>query len=258
MTPRHRRTVAVTGSASGIGAAVRARFEHSGIKVVGVDVGGQEVTADLGTESGRSAAVAEVVAACDGRLDGVVACAGVGPHVTDGGRIVSVNYFGAIAVLDGLLPSLADGEAPAAVAVCSNAAGLTRRDPDLLDALDAGDEPRARDRAEEVDGATAYGMGKLALARAVRRRAGDWGGRGVRLNGVCPGPVDTPLLAASLDDPVVGPMVEALPVPLGRRAAPAEIAAAVSFLLDPSNGYVHGSLLWIDGGSDALIRPDAV
>lgn len=258
MSPRLRRTVAVTGSASGIGAAVRARFEHSGTRVVGVDLHDQEIAADLATDEGRRAAVADVADRCDGRLDGLVACAGIGPHVSDGGRIVSVNYFGTLAVLDGLLAVLADGEAPAAVAICSNAAGLTPRDSDLLEALDAGDESRACRRAAEVDGATTYGMSKLALARAVRRRAGDWGGRGVRLNGVCPGPVDTPLLAGSLDDPTMGPLVEALPVPLGRRAAPPEIASAVAFLLDPANGYVHGSLLWVDGGSDALIRPEAV
>jgi NAD(P)-dependent dehydrogenase (short-subunit alcohol dehydrogenase family) len=43
-----------------------------------------------------------------------------------------------------------------------------------------------------------------------------------------------------------------------RRAAPAEIAGAVGFLLDPVNGFIHGSLLFVDGGSDALLRPDAI
>ena len=101
-------------------------------------------------------------------------------------------------------------------------------------------------------------MSKLALARAVRRRAGTWAEHGVRLNAVAPGPVDTPLLAGGLEDPVLGPLIDALPIPLGRRGNPAEIAAAVACLLDPAHGYIHGSVLFVDGGSDALLRPDAI
>ena len=67
--------------------------------------------------------------------------------------------------------------------------------------------------------------------------------------------MDTPLLAGGLDDPVLGPLIEALPVPMGRRANATEIAAAIGFLLDPANGYIHGSVLFVDGGSDALLRP---
>jgi NAD(P)-dependent dehydrogenase (short-subunit alcohol dehydrogenase family) len=70
--------------------------------------------------------------------------------------------------------------------------------------------------------------------------------------------VDTPLLAGGLEDPVLGPLIEALPVPMNRRATAAEIAAAVGFMLDPANGFVHGSVLFVDGGSDALLRPDVL
>ena len=51
---------------------------------------------------------------------------------------------------------------------------------------------------------------------------------------------------------------EALPVPLGREAAPAEIAAAIAFLLGPDARYVHGTTLKVDGGSDAIVRPEAL
>ena len=102
-------------------------------------------------------------------------------------------------------------------------------------------------------------MSKLALARALRRRAGRLG------RGRCPPqrrwPPDrwTPRSwPGGLDDPELGPLIEALPVPLGRRATPQEIAAAVAFLLDPAHGYVHGVVLFVDGGTDALLRPDAV
>jgi NAD(P)-dependent dehydrogenase (short-subunit alcohol dehydrogenase family) len=253
-----RRTLLVTGSASGIGAAVCRRFERSGTRVVGVDVHDADVVADLSNVDGRRSALGAVHELVDGRLDGVVVCAGLGPQVTPTSDIARVNYFGATEVLDGALPMLQEGEAPSAVAIASNAAGLTRADDTLLERLLADDEEGAAQRAEELDGTTVYGTGKLALVRAVRRRAGHWGKAGVRLNAVAPGPVNTPLLAGGLDDAAIGPLIEALPVPLGRRAAPHEIAAAVSVLLDPAHGYIHGSVLFVDGGSDALLRPDAV
>ena len=257
-TARRRRTIAVTGSASGIGAAVQARFERSGARVVGVDRRDAEVIADLSGPEGRAQAVRDVTARCDGRLDGAVVCAGLGPQVHPTTLIAAVNFFGAVALLDGLLPALAEGEAPAAVAIASNSAGITPPGPDLLDSLLAGDEDAALQAASSLDGATVYGTSKLALTRALRRRAQAWGAAGVRLNAVAPGPVDTPLLAGGLADPVLGPLIDALPVPLGRRGTPAEIAAAVGFLLDPANGFVHGAVLFVDGGSDALLRPDGL
>jgi NAD(P)-dependent dehydrogenase (short-subunit alcohol dehydrogenase family) len=255
---RRRRTIAVSGSASGIGLAVRQRLEKSGLRVVGVDRHDAEVIADLSTAEGRALAVATTTDLAGGRLDGLVACAGLGPHVTPFDPIVRVNYFGCLAYLDGLLPALARGEAPAAVAISSNGATLTPKNQTLIDVLLAGDEESACTVAASLDGATVYGMSKLAMTRGLRRRTQTWADAGVRLNAVAPGPVDTPLLRDSLDDTILGPLVEALPVPVGRRGTPAEIAAAVGFLLDPANGFVHGSVLFVDGGSDALIRPDTL
>jgi NAD(P)-dependent dehydrogenase (short-subunit alcohol dehydrogenase family) len=254
--PRHKRTVAVTGSGSGIGAAVRRRFERSGLRVLGVDVHDAEVIADLSAPAGRAKAVAAVTELSGSRLDGLVVCAGLGPQTEPTDMIARVNFFGAVEVLDAMLPLLAEGEAPAAVVISSNSASLTPVDEELLALLLDGDEDKACACAAGVDGATVYGMTKLALTRAVRRRAGAWGKAGVRLNAVAPGPVDTPLLAGGLEDPVLGPLIEALPVPMGRRANPTEIAAAIGFLLDPANSYIHGSVLFVDGGSDALLRPD--
>jgi len=255
---RHMRTFAVTGSASGIGNAVYRRLLRSGATVIGVDRAGADVVADLSHPDGRRRALDGVGERAGSGLDGLVACAGLGPQVVPVETIAAVNFFGALAVVDGLLPLLQAGEMPAAVVIASNSATLTPPDADLLSSLLEDDESKALMRASTLDGATVYGMSKLALTRAVRRRAGAWGKAGVRLNAVAPGPVDTPLLAGGLDDPVLGPLIEALPVPLGRRATPEEIARAVGFLLDPANSYVHGSVLFVDGGSDALLRPDRI
>lgn len=248
----------MTGSASGIGAAVAERFGRSGARVIGVDRAGADVVADLGTPEGRARAIGEVAERCEGCLDGLVVAAGIGPQVEPTGSIVRVNYFGALAVLDGLLAALGAGEAPAAVAVASNSAGITPADTALVSLLSEGDEDGAVARADDLDGATVYGMTKLALARAVRRRARPWGEAGVRVNAVAPGPVDTPLLRGTLADPRLGPAVELLPIPLARRASAEEIASAIAFLLDPANAYVHGSVLFVDGGTDAELRPDAL
>jgi NAD(P)-dependent dehydrogenase (short-subunit alcohol dehydrogenase family) len=255
---RRRRTIAVSGSASGIGAAVKERFEKSGLKVVGVDRHDAEVIADLSTADGRREAVEKTTELAGGHLDGVVACAGLGPHVRPFEAIPKVNYFGALAYLDGLLPALSGGEAPAAVAISSNGATLTPTNQAFVDVLLTDDEEAACAMAETLDGATVYGMSKLAMTIGLRRRAGAWAEAGVRLNAVAPGPVNTPLLDASLADKTLGPLIESLPVPVGRRANPNEIAGAVGFLLDPVNSFIHGSLLFVDGGSDALIRPDRV
>lgn len=248
----------MSGSASGIGLAVRQRFDKSGWKVVGVDLHDAEVIADLSTPAGRARAATTTTELTGGHLDGLVACAGLGPHVRPFDAIAKVNYFGALAYLDGLLPALAQGEAPAAVALSSNGATLTPKNEAFVDVLLTDDEEKACAMALTLDGATVYGMSKLAMTIGLRRRTQTWAAHGVRLNAVAPGPVDTPLLAASLADKTLGPLVEALPVPVGRRATATEIAGAVGFLLDPVNSFVHGSLLFVDGGSDALIRPDRV
>jgi NAD(P)-dependent dehydrogenase (short-subunit alcohol dehydrogenase family) len=63
-------------------------------------------------------------------------------------------------------------------------------------------------------------------------------------------------LQAGLDHPVLGPAIRAFPVPTGGPGAPADIAAAVAFLLGAEARYICGSVLFVDGGTDALIRGD--
>ncbi len=250
------RTVAVTGSASGIGAAVRMRLARAGARVIGVDVRDADVLADLADPAGRAAATAAIRRASDGRLDGLVACAGVGPHVASP-TIVTVDYFGAQATLAGLRDCLAAARG-AAVAVASNAAVMPNADGPLVDACLRGDEPGARAIAAGLDGPRAYAGAKLALARWVRRHApaAAWAGAGVRLNAVAPGAVLTPLLQQGLDDASLGPAIRGFPIPTGGFGTPQQIAAAVAFLLDPDAAFCCGTVLFVDGGTDALLRPD--
>ena len=105
-----------------MGAATRARLEADGQRVIGVDLRDAEVVADLGTPDGRQAAVDAVAELAGGSIDGLVTWAGV-PGLTEGppgSLLASVNYFGTVALLEGLRPLLAAGDRPAAVAISSN------------------------------------------------------------------------------------------------------------------------------------------
>lgn len=247
--------IAVTGSAGGMGQAIRARLEAQGHTVVGIDRHDAEVVTDLGTGEGRDRMVAEVTERCGGALDGVVAAAGI--HKGAPADIVSVNYFGTVATLGGLRPALASAGQARAVAVCSNSMttqpGLRE---DIVGLCLQGDEAAAR-RAAEADRHAAYPASKLALARWVRAQAPtpEWIGTGIAFNAIVPGFIDTPMTDGMWS--FVESLGEAFPIPAGRPGTAEEIAGLIAYLLSPEAGFLVGSLFTIDGGSEAVLRgPD--
>lgn len=224
--------------------------------MIGVDLRDADVVADLSKAAGRKAAIEALERA---PLDALVACAGLGPHVADLAAIASVNYFGAVELLGGLRAVLARGSEPAAVAVSSNSATMPGAESPLVDVCLSGDETAARALAATLAGHEVYAGSKLAMTRWVRRNAPqpEWAGAGIRLNAVAPGPVTTPLLQAGLDHPLYGPAIRDFPVPTGGPGTAADVASAVAFLLGREARYVCGSVLIVDGGTDALVRGDS-
>lgn len=251
-------TTVVTGSASGIGRAVRARLEAAGEQVLGVDLHDAEVVADLADPAARRAAVLQITRLAP-VLRGAVTCAGLGPLPDrDPALLVSLNHFGTVDLLAGLRPLLAPGAA--VVAVSSNSTtcqpGVPQR---LVDACLAGDEGAAREVARGIatmDGV--YPATKTAVAHWVRAQAPAWVADGVRLNAVAPGLVETAMTAEMRADGTVAPLLAAFPLPMGRGATADEIAAVVTWLLSDESAVVVGALLVCDGGTDALLRPRSV
>jgi nucleoside-diphosphate-sugar epimerase len=136
--------IVVTGSASGLGAAVVRRLRDAGRPTIGVDVQVGEfvdLIADLGTPDGRAAALAAVAERAEA-LDGLVSCAAVSPIHPDPAVVVSVNGFGALAARRSLCSWLRSTD-PAAVAISSIGAVDGSADESLVAVLRAYDEDAA-------------------------------------------------------------------------------------------------------------------
>lgn len=251
------KTYALTGGASGIGAAIKQQLLNEGHKVISVDIKDADIEADLSSSEGRSAAIAAILAAATDGLDGFVACAGVGSHIENLGLIPRVNFFGAVELVEGLRDLLSASRG-AVVLISSNSAPM-ETDADYVDSLLAGDEDKAVERTAAMAGQAAYSGSKQALTRWMRRNNAGYAAQGVRLNAIGPGYTRTAMSAAVEQDPVYGPAIKEFvaTIPLQRPGQPEDMAQAVSFLLGDAASFISGSMLFVDGGHDALFRPDS-
>lgn len=251
------RTYVVTGAASGIGAATTALLRSRGHRVVGVDLRGSDIDADLSNEAGRGSLADAVREAVGDTVDGVIAVAGVALPTSLTAR---VNYFGAIATLEGLLPLLQNSPAPRAAVVASFSA-LQQNDAELVSLLRSGDEDAAVARADRL---TADGLGDLiypstkrAIAEWVRERAvtPEWAASGIPLNAVGPGIILTPMTEPLLATPEGrDALMQVVPMPLAGPARPEAIAEVLAWLTDAPNAHMTGQVVFVDGGADAVIR----
>ncbi|MBB3664749.1 MULTISPECIES: SDR family oxidoreductase [Prauserella salsuginis group] len=254
---------AVTGAASGMGRAAVDNLRAAGHTVLGVDLRDADVVVDLAAPAGRRNAAEAVLEACAGRLDGAVLAAGLGPVRGREREIVEVNYFGVTELLRSWRPALAAGGGGRVVVLSSNSTTTTPLVPRrVVRALLAGDGAKAV-RALRCHGPAravmSYGGSKLAVSHWVRREAvtPEWAGSGIRLNALAPGAILTPLLEHQLADPSSARAVASFPVPAGGFGDPAQLADWIVFLLSDAADFMVGSVVFVDGGTDAYFRPEA-
>lgn len=242
------KVVLVTGAASGMGAATAREFSAAGAKVLIVDRNADlavqvasEISADpplIGDISDSSFCQQAVEAAVNryGRLDVLVNAAGIivradGPGTTDEQwqRIMNVNVSGVFYM------------SRAAVAVMRGQGGGA-----IVNFGSIWGEVGAA-------GVMAYCASKGAVHQITRAMALDHVKEGIRINAVCPGEVNTPMLTSERSAPVTPEMMQALAdsVPMGRLAAPVEIARVVLFLSSDAASYMTGAMVNVDAGFTA-------
>ncbi|MDX6716941.1 MAG: hypothetical protein QOH30_3499 [Baekduia sp.] len=240
----------VTGGATGIGFATALALGRDGARVVLAGLPGSPlpeavdalvadgidaiaVEADVGRAADAERAVAAAVEAY-GRLDALVNCAGtsaVAPLATmdeaDWDRVFDTNVRGVFLMSRAAIPALAASGAGAIVNVASQLA------------------------LSAVPGFSAYCASKAAVLHLTRCMALELLPSGVRVNAVCPGGVDTPLLQRAFPDGrgpqgTLDDLVAAHPI--GRLGRPEEVAAAIRFLVSAEASFVVGAGLVVDGG----------
>lgn len=260
MTDALLETYVVSGAASGIGAATTLLLRQQGHRVITVDRHEADVVADLATPAGRASAVAGVQALTE-VVHGLVPAAGIaGITDTDPARLMSVNFFGAIALVRGLQPQLAAAGSAAVVFLASNSiTGMPGWAVGPAAACLREDEDEARALAAATQAVMVYPASKAALAWWARREGvkPEWIGAGIRLNSIAPGKVATPMTDEISDDPVFGPLMADYPSAVGRAARADEIAAPIAFLLSDAASFMVGTCLYVDGGTDAILHPIA-
>ena len=229
----------VTGGASGIGAASATRLGAEGATVVTVDVAdGADRRLDVRDEEAIAALFADVVAQYS-RVDIVVNAAGVaggGPvHIldeTEWDRVVDINLKGTFLVAKHAAIAMLPLKSGSIINIAS------------IEGL------------EGTEGGSSYNASKGGVVMLTKSIAIDYGRRGVRVNCVCPGAIDTPMLRSIIDPDGMASYTERMREEhlLGRFGQASEVAAAVAFLASDDASFITGHALVVDGGFTAGLR----
>jgi len=237
-----RGTLILTGASRGIGHATVKRFQAAGWRVITCSrhafpakcpwAGGPEnhVQVDLADPVDRERAINEMRERVGGRLDALVNNAAISPKGEGGKRlgaldtelevwrqVFEVNFFATIALARGLVDEL--GAAKGSIVNVTSIAG---------------------GRVHPFAGA-AYATSKAALAALTREMAADFGPRGIRVNAIAPGEIDTAILSPGTEKIVAE-------IPLRRLGRPEEVARTIYYLCTDESSYVTGAEIHINGG----------
>lgn len=260
------RVYAITGASSGIGAKTKELLEKDGHKVINIDLKGGDICANLATKEGRQQAIDELHKLCPNGLDGMICNAGVSGACGNLSLIVSLNYFGTVEVAKGVYDLLEKKHGSCVVTV-SNTISQGAGRMDIVDLLNnIGDEKKILELVSMLDssslsvGNSLYVSTKYALARWVRRISSSWAANGVRINAIAPGNVNTTMTATMSTSAKMA--LNALPIPtkygLESLMDPEEIAEVMVFLVSPKSRGVNGNIMFVDGGTDALLNSEKV
>ena len=241
----------ITGAASGIGAAIALRFAQEGARIAGMDIqdladgdwsealrltgDGPLHKVDVRDKGAVASAVAEVEGQM-GRIDLLVNSAGVaggGPvHLIEDAewdRVMDVNLKGTLHACQAALPGM-----------------LARQSGSIVNIASV-------EGIEGFEGGSAYNASKGAVILLTRNMAIDYGRRGIRVNALCPGFIDTPLLRSTLELEAMNEIRDKIREAhqLGRFGQPMEIANGALFLASDEASFVTGQALAVDGGYTA-------
>ena len=247
------RVAVVTGAASGIGRATVLRLAHEGAAVAAVDRnldGADETIAGLGprarayacdvARSDQVAAAAARIAEELGPVDVLANVAGIGDAAGYGGieelddarwnLVLAVNLSGAFYWCRAVVPGMAARGRGAVVSVSSLAG-----------------------RSKSANAGPGYSASKAGLLGLTRHLAFDYGPRGVRVNAICPGGVDTPMLRQGRSNEPPDVRASRLAayawfMPIKRLSTADEQAAAIAFLASDDASYINGVSLDVNGG----------
>lgn len=246
---------AMTGGATGIGAELKRQLLADGDRVISVDIKEGDIIADLSTAEGRQAAIDGVRELAPDGLDGFIPCAGLPPVAQPLSLIARVNYFAVVATVEGLRDLVAKKNG-SVLFVSSNSAPMVPADDSFVQGCLSGDEEAACTEIDARDGHTAYAGGKRAITIWMRQNVVAYAKDGIRMNAVAPGITMTPLTEQVLADEELGDAMRQFGemVPLGGTAQPQQIANVMRFLLSDEANFVCGSVFFVDGGSDAMLR----
>ncbi|WQF77116.1 Putative short-chain dehydrogenase/reductase SDR, NAD(P)-binding domain superfamily [Colletotrichum destructivum] len=208
-------------------------------------------TKNIDVSSGTSVASFAKTAAELGPIETVILTAGVSSAANDTRLIYATNLTGTALVLDSFLPLMPPGSSLAIIA--SVAGHLLPPNPDLETHLATAPTASLITHHEldhDADSSHAYGVSKLGCIVRAQYKAAEWGRKGVRINTVSPGAIETPMLGQVLRSKQ-GPFAQSMinNTPLGRTGTPDEIAGIVAFLAGPGAGFITGADLVIDGGA---------
>lgn len=247
------KTIVVTGAASGIGAATAALAQAQGAHVISVDINapakaiGRFIQADLSD----LASIDQLVAELPEGLDGLANIAGL-PPTRPAAAVVKVNLVGLKELTTRLIPKFADG---ASIVNLASLAGMGW--PEAKAAIQASATLEMGDvetfcAAQGIEGARSYFFAKEALIVWTMENRWTWRSRGIRMNCVSPGPVDTPILQDFVQ--TLGARAEEDMRTMDRPGTPADIAPVVGFLLSDGAAWIRGTNVPADGGMFANVQ----